>query len=165
MNKELSDNNKKINAMQFKIDDLVLDIKKHEELLSFENYDYKNTTEFNEGIERRLFTNKEALKIREGKLIAIKQEIDNVKEYIDEGDSERELLNKKLEELCQIVLKINQQNSMLNIHLNFIIESFNKKVNFLTQERSTLSTISDMKNKILTQVKEIDSYKNIVDNF
>lgn len=165
INKELSENNRKISILQNKIDDLISKIKKGEELLALENYDSTSHSEFNQTLERRILTLKETLKLNENKLIMIKREVDNLKFYIDEGEGERILLNKKLEDLINILTNINSTNSKINTFLNFLIDSIGKKTRFMINESNNLETSTEMKNKILNFLKDINSYQDIVENY
>jgi chromosome segregation ATPase len=165
INKELAENNRKISILQNKIDDLISKIKKGEELLALENYDATSHSEFNQTLERRILTLKETLKLNENKLIMIKREVDNLKFYIDEGEGERILLNKKLEDLIKILTNINATNSKINTFLNFLVDSIGKKTRFMVNECNNLEKSTEMKNKILNFLKEINSYQDIVDNY
>lgn len=165
INKELAENNRKISILQNKIDDLISKIKKGEELLALENYDSTSHSEFNQTLERRILTIKETLKLNENKLIMIKREVDNLKFYIDEGEGERILLNKKLEDLINILTNINSTNSKINTFLNFLIDSIGKKTRFMINESNNMEKSTEMKNKILNFLKEINSYQDIVENY
>lgn len=164
INKEISENNRKINILQIKIDDLLSDIKRSEELLPIDSHS-EVSSELNSTLEKKIETLKESVKLNENKIITIKREIDNVKEYIEEGEGERELLNKKLEELIQNITQVNQVNTRLNTFLSFLIESAAKKNKFMANESVSLERMTDNKNKFLNILKEINSYKDIVDNY
>jgi hypothetical protein len=165
LNKELSENNRKILILQNKIDDLVQKIKKGDELLALENHDASTHSEFNQTLERRIITLKETLKLNENKLIMIKREVENLRIYIEEGEGERISLNRKLEELIKILTGINNTNSKINTFLNFMVESIGKKARYMGKESVNLEKTTEMKNKILNFLKEINSYQDIVENY
>lgn len=162
INKEISDNNKKINFLQIKTNDLVSDIKKTEELLSIENYEFNNLYEFNQTLERKVMTLKESVKMNENKIISIKKEIDNVMEYIQEGTTDRNELNYKLEELINVFSHINKNNKKLTTILNLMVGSMSKRSLYLAKESEKMEEMLNLKNKILNLNKDVCAYKTLI---
>jgi hypothetical protein len=64
-----------------------------------------------------------------------------------------------------MVTNINKINGKINTYINFLIESFAKKNKFMLNESVNMEKMTDMKNKILIQLREISSYKEIVENY
>ncbi len=156
----LSENNRKILSLQNKIDELIYEMNKYGNMLSLENFDKNNTDNFNQDLDKKLFATKECLIRIENKLIAIKREIENVKEFVQEAIGEREELNIKIQKLIEIFIAINQANNKINAILNFILESFENRDKFLESEAEFFKRYTESRNIILVLIKEINSYKD-----
>jgi len=165
INASISENNRKILSLQNKIDELTYEINKYGNMLSLENFDKNNIDNYNQDLDKKLFTTKECLSKIENKLIAIKRDIENVKEFVQEAFCEREELNIKIQKLTEIFMTINQANNKINTILNFILESFENKDKFLQTEVEFFKRYTDKRNKILVLLKEINFYKDKFENY
>jgi chromosome segregation ATPase len=111
LNKEISDNNRKIRSLQNKIEDLQFEIKRYEDTLADGNKDSNTTQNLNENLERNLITFKESIEITKNKIKNIQYEIENTQDYINEANLDNSQLVRKLNELSLLLAQINDNNT------------------------------------------------------
>lgn len=92
---------------------------------------------------------------KENKILLIRKEIDTIKEYIEESQSEKRKLNEKLTELVRSVEKINSNNTVISLNLNGMKESLDKKLKFLDKEKEKLENSQMSKENMLEQLRTI----------
>ena len=159
---QLNTNEKRIQVLQIKIDNLNKDI------FELEN-DIKNTLKENEDmnyynidIEKKILTIGENSKAYNEKINIIQREIDETKDYISNSKKEKKNLEKKLEQLCDILEKINSANVKINANLNIIKKSLEKKAEFMKKEEDYYSNCEKVKQKMFETCKEINSYSDLI---
>jgi len=165
LNKELSDNNKKISILRARADELMADVRKCEDRLREEGSDSFNQNEFNSVLEKKIGMYKEQIRINDAKVSSIKREISNLKISIDEGENVKNKNSVKLDELIIIITSINQKNAKINSFMNFMLESMQIKAKFILKEENNIQQVTDGKKKLINTMKEIQSYQEIVENF
>ena len=159
---QLNTNEKRIQILQIKIDNL------NKEIFELEN-DIKNILKENEDndqynidIEKKILTIGESTKAYNEKINIIQKEIDDTKDYISNSKKEKKILEKKLEQLTDILDKINQANIKINANLNIIKKSLEKKAEFMNKEEDYYTNCNKVKQKMIETCKEINSYSDLV---
>ena len=159
---QLNTNEKRIQILQIKIDNL------NKEIFELEN-DIKNILKENEDnnnynidIEKKILTIGENTKAYNEKINIIQREIDETKDYISNSKKEKKILEKKLEQLTDILDKINQANIKINANLNIIKKSLEKKAEFMNKEEDYYTNCNKVKQKMIETCKEINSYSDLV---
>ena len=159
---QLNTNEKRIQILQIKIDNL------NKEIFELEN-DIKNILKENEDInyynidiEKKILTIGESSKTFNEKINIIQREIDDTKDYINNSKKEKKVLEKKLEQLTDILEKINSANVKINANLNIIKKSLEKKAEFMKKESDYFTNCNKLKQKMIETCKEINSYSDLV---
>ena len=159
---QLNTNEKRIQILQIKIDNL------NKEIFELEN-DIKNilkenedTNQYNIDIEKKILTIGENTKAYNEKINIIQREIDDTRDYISNSKKEKIVLEKKLEQLTDILEKINQANIKINANLNIIKKSLEKKAEFMNKEEDYYTNCNKVKQKMIETCKEINSYSDLV---
>ena len=159
---QINTNEKRIQVLQIKIDNL------NKEIFGLEN-DIKNILKENEDmnyynidIEKKILTIGESSKAYNEKINIIQREIDDTKDYIINSKKEKKVLEKKLEQLAEILEKINSANIKINANLNIIKKSLEKKAEFMKKEEDYYKNNNKVKQKIFETCKEINSYSDLI---
>ena len=159
---QLNTNEKRIQILQIKIDNL------NKEISGLEN-DIKNilkqnedTNSYNIDIEKQILTIGESTKAYNSKINIIQREIDDTRDYIANSKKEKKNLEKKLEQLTEILEKINQANIKINANLNIIKKSLEKKAEFMKKEEDYYTNCHKIKQKLIETCKEINSYSELI---
>ena len=71
-------------------------------------------------------------------------------------------MEKKLEQLTEILEKINQANIKINANLNIIKKSLEKKAEFMKKEEDYYTNCHKIKQKLIETCKEINSYSELI---
>ena len=159
---QLNTNEKRIQILQIKIDNL------NKEIFGLEN-DIKNilkqneeTNAYNIDIEKKILTIGESTKTYNEKINILQREIDDTRDYISNSKKEKKNLEKKLEQLTDILEKINQANIKINANLNIIKKSLEKKAEFMKKEEDYYTNCHKIKQKMIETCKEINSYSELI---
>ena len=159
---QINTNEKRIQVLQIKIDNL------NKEIFGLEN-DIKKILKENEDmnyynidIEKKILTIGESSKAYNEKINIIQREIDDTKDYISNSKKEKKVLEKKLEQLAEILEKINSANVKINANLNIIKKSLEKKAEFMKKEEDYYKNCDKVKQKIIETCKEINSYSDLI---
>jgi chromosome segregation ATPase len=159
---QINTNEKRIQVLQIKIDNL------NKEIFGLEN-DIKNILKENEDmnyynidIEKKILTISESSKAYNEKINIIQREIDDTKDYIINSKKEKKVLEKKLEQLAEILEKINSANIKINANLNIIKKSLEKKAEFMKKEEDYYTNCHKIKQKLIETCKEINSYSELI---
>ena len=159
---QINTNEKRIQVLQIKIDNL------NKEIFGLEN-DIKNILKENEDmnyynidIEKKILTIGESSKAYNEKINIIQREIDDTKDYIINSKKEKKVLEKKLEQLAEILEKINSANIKINANLNIIKKSLEKKAEFMKKEEDYYKNCDKVKQKIIETCREINSYSDLI---
>ena len=159
---QLNTNEKRIQILQIKIDNL------NKEIFGLEN-DIKNimkqnedTNLYNTDLEKKILTIGESTKTFDEKINIIQREIDDTRDYISNSKKEKKYLEKKLEQLTDILEKINQANIKINANLNIIKKSLEKKAEFMKKEEDYYTNCHKIKQKMIETCKEINSYSDLI---
>ena len=159
---QINTNEKRIQVLQIKIDNL------NKEIFGLEN-DIKNILKENEDmnyynidIEKKILTIGESSKAYNEKINIIQREIDDTKDYIINSKKEKKVLEKKLEQLAEILEKINSTNIKINANLNIIKKSLEKKAEFMKKEEDYYKNCDKVKQKIIETCREINSYSDLI---
>ena len=159
---QLNTNEKRIQVLQIKIDNL------NKEIFELEN-DIKSILKENEDmnyynidIEKKILTIGESSTSYNEKINIIQREIDETKDYISNSKKEKKNLEKKLEQLSDILEKINSANVKINANLNIIKKSLEKKAEFMKKEEDYYTNCEKVKQKMIETCKEINSYSDLV---
>jgi chromosome segregation ATPase len=108
--KEISDNNRKLDVLEMRADNLEKEIRIKEDILYKENNEKINTNQFNSVLEKRIITIKETIKFNENKIYSIKKEIDNIKENINKINLEKDTYSGRIDELINELIVVNKKN-------------------------------------------------------
>ena len=153
---------KKIQVLQIKIDNL------NKEIFELEN-DIRNILKENEDnnsynieIEKKILTIGENTKAYNEKINVLQSEIDDTRDYINNSKKEKKILEKKLEQLTDILEKINQTNIKINANLNIVKKSLEKKAEFMKKEEDYYTNCEKIKEKMIETCKEINSYSDLI---
>jgi len=159
---QINTNEKRIQVLQIKIDNL------NKEIFGLEN-DIKKILKENEDmnyynidIEKKILTIGESSKAYNEKINIIQREIDDTKDYISNSKKEKKVFEKKLEQLAEILEKINSANVKINANLNIIKKSLEKKAEFMKKEEDYYKNCDKVKQKIIETCKEINSYSDLI---
>ena len=162
IDEQLNTNEKRIQVLQIKIDNLnkeifelesgIKDILKENEDMNYHNID----------IEKKILTIGESSKSYNEKINIIQREIDDTKDYINNSKREKKNLEKKLEQLAEILEKINSTNVKINANLNIIKKSLEKKEEFMKKEEDYYTNCDKIKQKIIETCKEINTYSDLL---
>jgi chromosome segregation ATPase len=155
---QINTNEKRIQVLQIKIDNL------NKEIFGLEN-DIKKILKENEDmnyynidIEKKILTIGESSKAYNEKINIIQREIDDTKDYISNSKKEKKVFEKKLEQLAEILEKINSANVKINANLNIIKKSLEKKAEFMKKEEDYYKNCDKVKQKIIETCKEINIF-------
>ena len=159
---QLNTNEKRIQVLQIKIDNL------NKEIFELEN-DIRNILKENEDnnsynieIEKKILTIGENTKAYNEKINVLQREIDDTRDYINNSKKEKKILEKKLEQLTDILEKINQTNIKINANLNIVKKSLEKKAEFMKKEEDYYTNCEKIKEKMIETCKEINSYSDLI---
>ena len=117
---------------------------------------------YNIDIEKKILTIGESSKAYNEKINILQREIDDTKDYINNSKKEKKILEKKLEQLAEILEKINSTNVKINANLNIIKKSLEKKAEFMKKEEDYYTNCDKVKQKIIETCKEINSYSDLI---
>ena len=159
---QLNTNEKRIQVLQIKIDNL------NKEIFELEN-DIRNILKENEDnnsynieIEKKILTIGENTKAYNEKINVLQREIDDTRDYINNSKNEKKILEKKLEQLTDILEKINQTNIKINANLNIVKKSLEKKAELMKKEEDYYTNCKKIKEKMIETCKEINSYSDLI---
>ena len=122
----------------------------------------EDTNFYNIDIEKKILTIGESTKTYNEKINIIQREIDDTRDYISNSKKEKKNLEKKLEQLTDILEKINQANIKINANLNIIKKSLEKKAEFMKKEEDYYTNCHKIKQKMIETCKEINSYSELI---
>jgi chromosome segregation ATPase len=162
ISKELSVNCKKMNTLQQKIDEIMSTIKKNKELVTFEKESNHNLHQSNETLDKKFVIIKESLKVDEAKLTNLRQEIDELKEHIEEADSERRNLNENMQKLIDNMSIINETNLKINQMLKIVYDSVEKRLKLLTKDKNFIQQSTELKGNLISVIKQVIDYKDLI---
>ena len=162
INEQLNTNEKRIQILQIKIDNLNKEIFELENDIKNILKDNENMNYYNIDIEKKILTMGENSKAYNEKINLIQREIDETKDYISNSKKEKKNLEKKLEELGEILEKINQANVKINANLNIVKKSLEKKAEFMKKEEEYYTNCEKVKQKMIETCKEINSYSDLI---
>ena len=162
IDEQINTNAKRIQILQIKIDTLNKDIFELEneiKKIMKENDDMHN---YNIDLENKIIAMGENSKAYNEKINLLQREIDETKDYIGNSQKEKKLLQKKLEQLTDILEKINMANVKINANLNIVKKSLEKKAEFMKKEEDYYSNCEKVKQKMVEVCKEINSYSELI---
>ena len=162
IDEQLNTNAKRIQLLQIKIDNLNKDIYELEneiKKIMKENDDMNN---YNMDLENKIIAMGENSKVYNEKINLLQKEIDETKDYIGNSQKEKKLLQGKLEQLTEILEKINMANVKINANLNIVKKSLEKKAEFMEKEEDYYSNCEKAKQKMVDICKEINSYSELI---
>ena len=162
IDEQLSTNAKRIQLLQIKIDNLnkdIFDLENEIKKILKENDDMNS---YNMDIENKIITMGENSKAYYEKINLLQREIDETKDYIGNSQKEKKTLQKKLDQLTDILEKINQANVKINANLNIVKKSLDKKAEFMKKEEDYYSNCEKVKQNMVDVCKEIDSYSDLI---
>ena len=155
---QLNTNEKRIQVLQIKIDNLNKEIFELESGIKDILKENEDMNYYNIDIEKKILTIGESSKAYNEKINILQREIDDTKDYINNSKKEKKILEKKLEQLAEILEKINSTNVKINANLNIIKKSLEKKAEFMKKEEDYYSNCDKVKQKIIETCKEIIFY-------
>ena len=159
---QLNTNEKRIQVLQIKIDNLNKEIFELESGIKDILKENEDMNYYNIDIEKKILTIGESSKAYNEKINILQREIDDTKDYINNSKKEKKILEKKLEQLAEILEKINSTNVKINANLNIIKKSLEKKAEFMKKEEDYYSNCDKVKQKIIETCKEINSYSDLI---
>jgi chromosome segregation ATPase len=162
IDEQLSTNAKRIQLLQIKIDNLNKDIFELENEIKKILKENDDMNSYNMDIENKIITMGENYKAYNEKINLLQREIDETKDYIGNSQKEKKSLQKKLDQLTDILEKINQANVKINANLNIVKKSLEKKAEFMKKEEDYYSNCEKVKQKMVEVCKEIDSYSDLI---
>jgi len=162
IDEQLSTNAKRIQLLQIKIDNLNKDIFELENEIKKILKENDDMNSYNMDIENKIITMGENSKAYNEKINLLQREIDETKDYIGNSQKEKKSLQKKLDQLTDILEKINQANVKINANLNIVKKSLEKKAEFMKKEEDYYSNCEKVKQKMVEVCKEIDSYSDLI---
>ena len=162
IDEQINTNAKRIQLLQIKIDNLNKDIFELENEINKilkENDDMNN---YNTDIENKIIAMGESSKAYNEKINLLQREIDETKDYIGNSQKEKKILQGKLQQLTDILEKINQANVKINANLNIVKKSLEKKAEFMKKEEDYYTNCEKIKQKMVEVCKEINSYSDLI---
>ena len=159
---QLNTNEKRIQVLQIKIDNLNKEIFELESGIKDILKENEDMNYYNIDIEKKILTIGESSKAYNEKINILQREIDDTKDYINNSKREKKNLEKKLEQLAEILEKINSTNVKINANLNIIKKSLEKKEEFMKKEEDYYTNCDKIKQKIIETCKEINSYSDLL---
>ena len=159
---QLNTNEKRIQVLQIKIDNLNKEIFELESGIKDILKENEDMNYYNIDIEKKILTIGESSKAYNEKINILQREIDDTKDYINNSKKEKKMLEKKLEQLAEILEKINSTNVKINANLNIIKKSLEKKAEFMKKEEDYYANCDKVKQKIIETCKEINSYSDLI---
>ena len=120
IDEQLNTNEKRIQVLQIKIDNLNKEIFELESGIKDILKENEDMNYYNIDIEKKILTIGESSKAYNEKINILQREIDDTKDYINNSKREKKNLEKKLEQLAEILEKINSTNVKINANLNII---------------------------------------------
>ena len=162
IDEQLNTNEKRIQVLQIKIDNLNKEIFELESGIKDILKENEDMNYYNIDIEKKILTIGESSKAYNEKINILQREIDDTKDYINNSKREKKNLEKKLEQLAEILEKINSTNVKINANLNIIKKSLEKKAEFMKKEEDYYSNCDKVKQKIIETCKEINSYSDLI---
>ena len=162
IDEQLNTNEKRIQVLQIKIDNLNKEIFELESGIKDILKENEDMNYYNIDIEKKILTIGESSKAYNEKINIIQREIDDTKDYINNSKREKKNLEKKLEQLAEILEKINSTNVKINANLNIIKKSLEKKEEFMKKEEDYYTNCDKIKQKIIETCKEINSYSDLL---
>jgi len=162
IDEQLNTNEKRIQVLQIKIDNLNKEIFELESGIKDILKENEDMNYYNIDIEKKILTIGESSKSYNEKINIIQREIDDTKDYINNSKREKKNLEKKLEQLAEILEKINSTNVKINANLNIIKKSLEKKEEFMKKEEDYYTNCDKIKQKIIETCKEINSYSDLL---
>ena len=162
LNFQLNTNGKKIKLLQIKIDGLNEQVAEMENDIQKYKTDNEDLKGYNQQLENRLLIMNENVKTYDNKILLLKRELDETKDYISSSEIEKSKLSKQLEKLCDVLEKINKSNVKINANLHIIMKSLEKKKEFMNNENNFFDICDQAKTKLIETCREIDSYGNLI---
>jgi chromosome segregation ATPase len=162
IDEQLNTNEKRIQVLQIKIDNLNKEIFELESGIKDILKENEDMNYYNIDIEKKILNIGESSKAYNEKINILQREIDDTKDYINNSKKEKKILEKKLEQLAEILEKINSTNVKINANLNIIKKSLEKKAEFMKKEEDYYSNCDKVKQKIIETCKEINSYSDLI---
>ncbi len=162
LNFQLNTNGKKIKLLQIKIDGLNEQVAEMENDIQKYKTDNEDLKGYNQQLENRLLIMNENVKTYDNKILLLKRELDETKDYIESSQIEKGKLSKQLEKLCDVLDKINKSNIKINANLHIIMKSLEKKKEFMNNENNFFDICDQAKTKLIETCREIDSYGNLI---
>ena len=159
---QLNTNEKRIQVLQIKIDNLNKEIFELESGIKDILKENEDMNYYNIDIEKKILNIGESSKAYNEKINILQREIDDTKDYINNSKKEKKILEKKLEQLAEILEKINSTNVKINANLNIIKKSLEKKAEFMKKEEDYYTNCDKVKQKIIETCKEINSYSDLI---
>ena len=159
---QLNTNEKRIQVLQIKIDNLNKEIFELESGIKDILKENEDMNYYNIDIEKKILTIGESSKAYNEKINILQREIDETKDYINNSKKEKKIIEKKLEQLAEILEKINSTNVKINANLNIIKKSLEKKAEFMKKEEDYYTNCDKVKQKIIETCKEINSYSDLI---
>ena len=162
IDEQLNTNAKRIQLLQIKIDNLNKDIFELENEIKKILKENEDMSNYNKDIENKIISMGENSKAYSEKINLLQREIDETKDYISNSQKEKKILQGKLDQLTEILEKINMANVKINANLNIVKKSLEKKAEFMKKEEDYYSNCEKVKQKLVEVCKEINSYSEII---
>ena len=162
IDEQINTNAKRIQILQIKIDTLNKDIFELENEIKKIMKENDEMNNYNIDLENKIIAMGENSKAYNEKINLLQREIDETKDYIGNSQKEKKLLQKKLEQLTDILEKINMANIKINANLNIVKKSLEKKAEFMKKEEDYYSNCEKVKQKMVEVCKEINSYSELI---
>ncbi len=162
LNFQLNTNGKKIKLLQIKIDGLNEQVAEMENEIQKYKTDNEDLKGYNQQLENRLLIMNENVKTYDNKILLLKRELDETKDYIESSQIEKGKLSKQLEKLCDVLDKINKSNIKINANLHIIMKSLEKKKEFMNKKNNFFNICDKEKTKLIEICREIDFYGNLI---
>ena len=162
INDQLNTNAKRIQVLQIKIDNLnkeIFNLENEIKKIMKENDEMNN---YNIDLENKIIAMGENSKTYNEKINLLQRQIDETKDYIGNSQKEKKNLQKKLEQLTEILKKINLTNMKINANLNIVKKYLEQKAQFMKKEEDYYSNCVKVKQKITEVCKEINSYSELI---
>ena len=120
IDEQLNTNAKRIQLLQIKIDNLNKDIFELENEIKNILKENEDMSNYNKDIENKILAMGENSKAYSEKINLLQREIDETKDYIENSQKEKKILQGKLDQLIEILEKINMANVKINANLNIV---------------------------------------------
>ena len=162
IDEQINTNAKRIQILQIKIDNLNKDIFELENEIKKIMKENDEMNNYNIDIENKIIAMGENSKAYNEKINLLQKEIDETKDYIGNSHKEKKVLQGKLEQLTDMLEKINMANVKINANLNIVKKSLEKKAEFMKKEEDYFNNCEKVKQKMVEVCKEINSYSELI---